>query len=728
MLKNIIINARKTEPAPPVYFTELWGTGVQNPGIGGHMIGTNDIIDRSSPVQVGSDTDWSYIYTGTTSVAIKTSGSLFTWGNNLSGQIGDGTADFAYRSSPVQIGTLTNWKKAVISIQNALALKTDGTIWSWGDNQFGALGLGDTINRSSPVQVGTDTDWVDVSTKGAIKSNGTLWTWGLNNSQQLGLSLPFNKFEPIDINRSFTTFTTANDFALAVSHGGTLWSWGLNTNGQLGINNTLDGSRPVQVGIDTNWAKVSAGINHSIGIKTDGTIWTWGANGSGQLAQNDVVSRSNPIQIGSNNNWDKASAGNSFTIAIRTDGTMFSWGTNSPSGQLGANLRPNEPLFPRAAIQRSSPVQIGTRSDWTQVSSGAAHTIALRSDGTIWSWGLNTSRQLGFVTTFNNPRSSPIQIGVSSNWSQVAAGGDNSAAIATDGTLWTWGSNVIGQVGINNTNNVSSPVQVGTRSDWTQVSTRSSTIAVRSDGTIWGWGQNDSGQLGLLNTTNRSSPVQIGNLSNWVSGSIASTINMIMDNSGIIYTSGGSVFNVLLRARAVTDTTNRSSPVQVGVETDWDKFFGGFYPTVQKTNGGVYTLRSFPIQIGTDTDWKILIASDDGDSTNTTKIGIKTNGTLWSWGPANGTGLLGLGDTSARSIPTQVGTDTNWSTLTQIVNNNITAVKTNGTLWAWGSNGAGQLGLGDIINRSSPTQVGTLSTWVSASQYSVITHYIKRYT
>lgn len=724
MLKNIIINARKTEPGPPVYFTELWGTGLQNEGLGGQKIGTNNNLDYSSPVQVGSDTDWSYIYTGTTSVAIKTSGSLFTWGQNLSGQIGDGTAGSALRSSPVQIGTLTNWKKAVSSNQNVLALKTDGTIWSWGDNQFGALGLGDTINRSSPVQVGTDTDWVDVSTKGAIKSNGTLWTWGINNSQQLGLSTPFNQFHPIGINRSFTTFTTANDFALAVSHGGTLWSWGLNTNGQLGINNTSNRSRPVQVGIDTNWKNVSAGIDHTIGIKTDGTIWSWGGNTSGQLGQSDVVSRSNPTQIGTDTNWKSSSTGNSFTIAIRTDGTMWSWGDNSPSGQLGANLRP---VF-FGLLRRSSPVQIGTRSDWTQVSSGAAHTIALRSDGTIWSWGLNTSRQLGFDTSFGNPRSSPIQIGISSNWSQVAAGGDNSAAIATDGTLWTWGNNANGQIGNNNTTNASSPVQVGTRSDWTQVSTRSSTIAVRSDGTIWGWGQNDSGQLGLSDAISRSSPVQIGNSSNWVSGSIGGTINMIMNNQGLIYSAGGGIFNVDMRARTTTDTINRSSPVQVGTDTDWNKFFGGLYPTVQKTNGSVYTLRSFPIQIGTDTDWKILMTSDDVESTNTTKIGIKTNGTLWSWGPANGAGLLGQGDTSARVNPTQVGTDTNWSTLTQIVNNNITAVKTNGTLWGWGSNGSGQLGLGDTINRSSPTQVGTLSTWVSASQYSVITHYIKRYT
>jgi alpha-tubulin suppressor-like RCC1 family protein len=231
MLKNIIINALKTEPPPPVYFNELWGTGLQS---GGYSLGTNDMINRSSPVQVGTDTDWSYISSGQTSFAIKTSGLLWAWGDNSYGQLGLGTAVFGeIRSSPVQVGADTDWEKVANQGTSIIALKTDGTLWSWGENASGNLGLGDIINRSSPVQIGTDTDWVDVARQAAIKSNGTLWTWGFNNSQQLGLSLRFNKFEPIDINRSFTTFTTANEFAMAVSHGGTLWVWGNNSSGQL---------------------------------------------------------------------------------------------------------------------------------------------------------------------------------------------------------------------------------------------------------------------------------------------------------------------------------------------------------------------------------------------------------------------------------------------------------------------------------------------------------------
>ena len=721
MLKNIIINALKTEPAPTVYFTELWGTGQNSTGLGGYPIGVNDSLNRSSPVQIGTKTNWSSIKSGKSSFAIDTSGSLWTWGYNNYGQLGIGTSSPSdIRSTPVQIGTLLDWKKVSGGDEYVIALKTDGTIWSWGRNDSGQIGMNDVINRSSPVQIGNYTDWIDISRIGAIKSDGTLWSWGYNLGGELGLSTRHDQFNKISINRSFSVFTSGEASGFAISFDGKLWSWGQNTFGELGLNDTTLRSSAVQVGTDTNWSKIKAGIRHTLGIKTNGTLWSWGANIRGQLGLGDTIQRSIPTQVGTDTDWSTLSAGNSFTIAIRYNGTMWSWGNNA-NGELGLLLSPS-------TGHRSSPVQIGTRSDWTQVACGHEHSIALRSDGTIWSWGRNTVRQLGFPTVFNQGRSSPIQIGVLSNWTQVSAGDSNSAAIASNGTLWAWGLNTVGQVGRNDTLNVSSPVQVGTMSNWTQVSIRSSTLAIRSDGTFWGWGNNQSSQLGLLDSINRSSPVQIGTLSNWVSASNTVSVNLAMDNYGTIYTAGGQGFPTNALSRIPFDAINRSSPVQLGEETNWKSFFGSYYSVVEKTNGSVWTIRSFPVQIGTDTDWKILMASDDVESTNTTKIGIKTNGTLWSWGPANGTGLLGLGDTSARSIPTQVGTDTNWSTLTQILNNNITAVKTNGTLWGWGSNGAGQLGLGDKINRSSPTQVGTLSTWVSASQYSVITHYIKRYT
>ena len=166
MLKDIILNARKTIPPPPVYFNELWGTGLQGgQGLGGYSIGTNDNLDRSSPAQVGTDTDWSYIASGRTSFAIKTSGSLWAWGDNTAGQLGNNATDANIRSSPVQLGVLTNWKK-VVAEYTVVALKTDGTLWTWGRNNDGQLGLGDRVFRSSPTQVGNLSTWVSASESG----------------------------------------------------------------------------------------------------------------------------------------------------------------------------------------------------------------------------------------------------------------------------------------------------------------------------------------------------------------------------------------------------------------------------------------------------------------------------------------------------------------------------------------------------------------------------------
>jgi alpha-tubulin suppressor-like RCC1 family protein len=711
MLKNIIINARKTEPAPPVYFTELWGTGLQQ-----NLVGDNTTINRSSPVQIGTDTDWSYVHSGPNSYAIKTSGSLWAWGSNQYGEMGDNTSGLSdNRSSPVQVGTLTNWKK-IVGYNKAIALKTDGTIWVWGRNG-GALGLGDIVDRSSPVQMGTDTDWYDITdipASLAIKTNGTLWGWG-STGNYLGFSLPANEFnEIVTANRSFSSFSSDNVHALAISQDGTLWGWGNQQSvGLLGLNGGDNfRSSAVQVGSDTNWSKITAGWNHCAGIKTDGTLWTWGRNTNGQLGLLDVVTRSSPVQVGTRSDWTQVSAGRSHTMALRSDGTFWSFGGNA-NGVLG--------VF---GVARSSPVQVGTRSDWTQISSAEAHSAAIRSDGTLWTWGSNNLGRTGRNTTFSS-LSSPVQVGTRSDWTQVSINQANSAAIRSDGTLWTWGQNGVGQLGDGTTINRSSPVQVGTRSDWTQVSTRSSTIAVVSDGTLWVWGLNSSGQLGLLDSISRSSPTQVGTLSNWVSGSGANVVNMVMDNSGKIYTAGLFTLNQIgVLGRSPTDNTERSSPVQIGTETNWAKFF---HNCIQKTDSTVWTLRSKPTQVQGSTDWKILAFSDDVDTISTIKIGIKNDGTIWSWGN-NSYGILGQNTSSAVTLssPTQIGTDNNWHYISRIGNGSIQAIKTDGTLWGWGQ--PYTFGPGDLIERSSPTQVGTLSNWVSASNGYLIGHFIKRYT
>jgi len=334
------------------------------------------------------------------------------------------------------------------------------SMWLCGDNANGNLGIGNISLKSSPVQLGSLSTWTSVAAgfqAGYAIKNGSLWAWGYNN------------------------------------YGG------------LGLNDTVLRSSPVQLGGLNNWAQISASKYSAAGVHTDGTIWCWGYNGGGQLGNNDTNWLSSPIQVGTLSVWTSVSAsGGNSTIAKRKDGTLWGWGSNG-YGSLGD----------RTIVNRSSPVQIGTLSTWNLVAAVQEHTMATRLDGTLWAWGRNDSGQLGLRD--RNHRSSPVQVGSLSTWTVISNSQLFSAAIRSDGTLWGWGDDFYGELGQNSTyNNRSSPVQIGSLSTWTTVSCGYWFMtARRNDGTIWSWGKNSYGNLGLGDTANRSSPVQIGTLSKW---------------------------------------------------------------------------------------------------------------------------------------------------------------------------------------------------------------------
>jgi alpha-tubulin suppressor-like RCC1 family protein len=341
--------------------------------------------------------------------------NLFSWGRNNFGQLGQNNT--TNRSSPVQVGALTDWAQVSAGSYNSCAaIKTNGTLWSWGYNSRGNLGLNDVTNRSSPVQVGALTDWAQVSAGdiscAAIKTNGTLWTWG------------------------------ANSF------------------GRLGLNDVINRSSPVQVGALSDWSQVSAGTVSCAAIKTNGTLWSWGLNSSGQLGQNNLTYLSSPVQVGALTDWSKVSTSGFSCAAIKTNGTLWSWGNNA-QGQLGLN----------DVVYRSSPVQVGALTDWSQVSAGGSFCAAVKTNGTLWTWGFNTNSQLGQNISYTINRSSPVQVGALTDWSQVAAGDGFCAAIKTNGTLWTWGNNTYGRLGQNIASTItrSSPVQVGALTSWSSI-------------------------------------------------------------------------------------------------------------------------------------------------------------------------------------------------------------------------------------------------------------------
>ena len=341
-------------------------------------------------------------------------GNLWTWGSNGAGQLGDNTT--TKRSSPVQtIAGGQNWKEVggvgggagANDGATVGAIKADGTLWMWGDADYGILGDDTRTDKSSPVQtVSAGTNWKQVSVG--------------------------------------TYFHT-----VAIKTDGTLWGWGLNQNGSVGDGTNTQRSSPVQTSSGgNNWKQAIAGHAATIAIKTDGTLWTWGSGGDGQLGDGTTTNKTNPGQVGSDTNWKQVSNNYYASAAIKTDGTLWVWGTNL-DGVLGTN---NLTYY-------SSPVQtVSGGTNWSQVSVGKRFMCAIKTDGTLWGWGINTSYQLGDNTSTS--RSSPVQtVSGGTNWKQVSAGTTHASAVKTDGTLWSWGVGSSGQLGNNGIDSVSSPVQ-----------------------------------------------------------------------------------------------------------------------------------------------------------------------------------------------------------------------------------------------------------------------------
>lgn len=344
-----------------------------------------------------------------------------------------------------------------------------------------------------------------------------------------------------------------------------LYAWGYNASGQLGLGNTTDRSSPVQVGSLTNWnGEIShGGQGFSHFIKTDGTLWATGFNGgAGYLGNASIFSVSSPVQIGSGSTWSKIYAGSTMTGAIKTDGTLWTWGSNQ-YGQLGID----QPTY----LNFSSPTQVGTLTTWSKISCWAYGMHAIKTDGTLWVWGSQGEEQGSGTST--TTYSSPVQIGSGTDWASVSGGSTMVLATKTGGTLWAWGQNYSGQVGDGTTTSRSSPVQIGSLTTWSKVfACGTSSFAIKTDGTLWAWGDNYYGNLGLGDTTNRSSPVQVGALTNWSSLSNVSSGVVALKTDGTLWSWGNNGSGQL----GLGDTVNRSSPVQIGSLTTWHRLITGY--------------------------------------------------------------------------------------------------------------------------------------------------------
>ena len=328
-------------------------------------------------------------------VGIKPDGSIYCWGWGNWGQLNNGTELDEY--VPIPLTSVINWQSIKASHFSTFVIKNDGTLWGCGGNLYGTLGIGSTApNASVMTQVGTASNWKEIAPADsftiALKTDNSLWGWGQNDGYQMGNNTCCsNQLTPIQIGTStdWRTIATSNvESAFAIKNNGTLWCWGSNLAALLGDSSVSTRNVPVQHNPDTDWDKITLGIAQILALKTNNSLWAWGGGQYGETGHlpSSSFNSSAPFQIAGS--WKAVGAGLFFSMGIKTDGTLWAWGRNN-TGQLGDGTTTN----------RHIPVQLGTATNWDSVECGYLHTIALRTDGSLWAWGSNDFGQMGNGTT-----------------------------------------------------------------------------------------------------------------------------------------------------------------------------------------------------------------------------------------------------------------------------------------------------------------------------------------
>jgi alpha-tubulin suppressor-like RCC1 family protein len=345
-------------------------------------------------------------------VATPPQETAWTWGYNDKGQLGYATNNPNQTSAtPTEVPSLGPGVRTVGAGQwHTIVLRFDGSVWDWGDNSRGQLGNGTTSATSGLVSVsGLGSGVVAIAAKGnhnlALKDDGSVWAWGDNAYSQLGSTTPAIGVTPVKVSglTDVTAIAAGYYHSLALKSDGTVWAWGRNLRGQLGNGTITDSATPVQVSGLTDVTSISAGLWHSLALKSDATVWAWGGNDSGVLGNGTsppaTYQSTQPVQVSNLTNVVSVSAGHIFNLALKADGTGWAWGNNS-LGELGDGTTTN----------RNTPVQISGLTGIKGLSAGGFHSLALKADATVWVWGSGTTGQLGNGVLNTVGSTTPVQV------------------------------------------------------------------------------------------------------------------------------------------------------------------------------------------------------------------------------------------------------------------------------------------------------------------------------
>ncbi|MBP9793099.1 MAG: T9SS type A sorting domain-containing protein [Flavobacterium sp.] len=402
------------------------------------------------------------------------------------------------------------WSKISSGAYHTIAIANNGTLWAWGYNNSGQVGNGTTVNQNIPVQIGTDTDWVYVGAgyyhSFAIKSNGTLWGWGDNSDYKIKNNTP-SPSTPL-------TFT-----------------------------------EPIQIGNDTNWSKISGGENFSVAIKTNGTLWTWGSDANGQMGNGITnLAHTIPTQVGTATNWAQIDAGRYHVIALNSGGGVITWGSNQ-YGQIGNG----------GGFDVTAPFLISGTSGVLKIDANATGSLIILSDNSLWTTGL-----IQYLANYNFTR-----FQTANNWNNVSAGSNHFIASKTDGTLWAWGNNALQQCSSNTVSAFGgSPNQVAGSNYSQHLATNVySSLALKTDGSLYAFGQNHVGQLASGNLDNSivsliSCPTILSNEDFEIKNSVSLYPNPVKNTLNISLENNSEIQNVV-----IYDVTGKQVKLQEGNTT-----------------------------------------------------------------------------------------------------------------------------------------------------------------
>ena len=630
------------------------------------QLGDGTTTDRNAPTKVQGIDNISFISAGNNhSLAVNSYGTVFAWGRNNEGQLGNGTTDDS--DVPVQVTHVAGFTDIVAVAggnDHSLALKSNGDVFAWGDNNSGQLGLGFNSNREETPQQTLIDNVIAIAAGSdfslALKSDGSVFAWGTNGAGQLGIgsTTPGASNLPVQVNtiNNIIAIASGNAHSLALECDGTLWSWGSNSNGQLG-----DGTRvnqrtsPVQV-LDIKDIKlmeqgsIAAGGDHSMALLKDGTVKTWGQNDFGQLGDGILIDSNLPVDVIGLKCAKFVGAGSVHSLAIRIDGTVWSWGDNFV-GQLG-----NGEFGGFSSI----PVKVKGLEGITDIACGEFHNLALKSDKKIRGWGSNNTGQLG-DGTFGGGRDIPVLVKGIDSVKAIAAGESFSIALREDGKVFAWGENSLGQLGDGKTINRTLPEEVIGLPEIIKIAAGGGfSLALDCKGKVWSWGDNDFGQLGDGTTVNKLVPVMVEDLDNVVEIECGDSHSLAIRSDGTVFTWG----------------RNDSGELGIG-------FFGD--------NSTV------PVQVNL---LNVKAVSGGGEHS----LALTCDGKIFAWGD-NSSGQLGNGTIINSNVPTQVLLSEEAVAIAAGGFHSLALVKNCSNVFAWGDNTFGQLGDGSIEDSSVPTKV-----------------------